>query len=125
MLSNPEGPIAYVGHVDTAWLHGFWDPKDRMIANRWSTRIFPFKSAVEQLLKSQPVGYAMNPMHEEFNIGNHTLSQAMLLKAKKIPLSAPFKSNLVNTFIKRSDAQNYLILGDPAVRLKIPGYTGP
>lgn len=28
LLAHPRGPIAYIGHVDTAWLHGFDDPDD-------------------------------------------------------------------------------------------------
>jgi hypothetical protein len=120
LLSIKNGPVAYIGHDDVAWLHGFYDPKNRVLANRWDSRIFPFKTAIENLLKGQPVGYAMSAMHEEYNIGNQVLSQAMLYLAKKRPISVPFKSELAHTFIKRSDAQNYFIFGDPAVRLRIP-----
>ena len=33
------------------------------------------------------------------------------------PGSAPTDEKLVNTWIERNDAQNYVLLGDPAVRL--------
>jgi hypothetical protein len=42
------------------------------------------------------------------------------LRKGKIKETPEFYRKLVSTIITRDDAQNYMILGDPAVRLRIP-----
>ena len=34
LLAHPRGPIAFVGHVDTAWFHGFDDPNNPLTVER-------------------------------------------------------------------------------------------
>lgn len=122
LLANPEGPIAYVGHVDTAWLHGFDDPDYPGISEKWNPRIDPFKRVVELLLGAQPSGYAMAPMSTRYNVYNVFLTNTYDRMQRGKPLPADFDNRLVNEFITRSDAQNYMILGDPAAYLRIPRY---
>jgi hypothetical protein len=120
LLSHPSGPIAFVGHLDAAWLHGFDDPDNPYPAGYWHPRMSPFISAVNKLLDTQPVGLAMDEMNARYGIGNAQLSNFLdRVKRKKASFEASWKW-LVDTFITRSDAQNYMILGDPAVRLRIP-----
>jgi len=60
LLSHPNGPIAFIGHVDAAWMHGFVDNPDHPdILDRWHRRIEPFVSALNSLLEVQPVGLAL------------------------------------------------------------------
>jgi hypothetical protein len=80
----------------------------------------PFISAVNKLLDTQPVGLAMDEMNARYGIGNAQISNFLdRVKRKKASFESSWKW-LVDTFITRSDAQNYMILGDPAVRLRIP-----
>lgn len=121
LIAHPKGPIAYIGHVDTAWLHSFADPDHPMIIDRWHSRILPFKKAVEVLLNVQPIGLAMESMNEAYNFGNQRLTSIWdYIERGRYKMNPERHSRLVDTFIKRSDAQNYMIFGDPAVRLRIP-----
>jgi Peptidase family C25 len=120
LLAHPKGPVAFIGHVDVAWLHGFADPNDPYILERWHPRIEPFVQAVDVLLKVQPVGLAMASMNKRYNIGNALLTSTFdRLQRGKIQMTPEFHTRLVDAFITRSDAQNYFIFGDPGVRLRI------
>jgi hypothetical protein len=120
LLANPQGPIAFIGHVDTAWLHGFDDPDFPGMADVWSPRIEPFKRAVDSLLGAQPSGHSMAPMSTRYDVYNAFLTNTYDRIQRKKPLPADFDKRLVTQFITRSDAQNYMVLGDPAARLRIP-----
>lgn len=120
LLAHPRGPIAFIGHVDTAWLHGFADPKSPHILDRWHSRIVPFVDAVDKLLKVQPTGLAMANMNKRYDITNALLTSTLdRIQKGKIKITPDFHTKLAEAFITRSDAQNYMIFGDPAVRLRI------
>lgn len=120
LLAHPRGPVAFIGHLDAAWLHGFTDPDAPYILERWHPRIAPYRYAVDALLKVQPAGLAMAEMNKRYDLGNAILSSTYdRLKRGKLKETDELKSRLASTFIWRSDAQNYMILGDPAVRLRI------
>ena len=74
LLSHPRGPIAFIGHVDTAWLHGFDDPESPYQNNLWNTRITPYKKAIEVLLGCQPVALAMTDLNKRFDYANAQLT---------------------------------------------------
>lgn len=122
LLAHPRGPVAYIGHVDTAWLHGFNDPEAPFLQEAWHPRIAPFVNTVEELLlNSRPAGYAMREMARHYNIGNALLSSTYdRIKRGKVKVDEGFLARLVSAFITRSDAQNYMVYGDPAARLFIP-----
>jgi hypothetical protein len=121
LLANPYGPSAFIGHVDTAWLHAFADPNQPHVLDRWHARIHPFKSAVEHLLAVQPVGLALAEMNKQYDLGNATLVNYFdRMQRDMVTPTRDTLRRLTDTFIRRSDAQNYMILGDPATRLRIP-----
>ncbi|TIL42219.1 hypothetical protein [Mesorhizobium sp.] len=120
LLAHPNGPVAYIGHVDLACLHGFVDPAKPHTLDRWQPRMEPFVSAVERLLKAQPVGLAMANMCKKYDICNALLTGTYeQIQRGKIQQTPDFHSRLSDAFITRTDAQNYFILGDPAVSLRI------
>ena len=122
LLAHPRGPIAFIGHVDTAWLHGFDDPESPYQVNLWSSRITPYKKAIEVLLGCQPVGLAMSDLNKRFDYANAQLTLSFdRMVRRKLDLTPAQRNQLANTFIFRSDAQNYLVFGDPAASLRIPG----
>jgi hypothetical protein len=120
LLAHPHGPVAFIGHVDTAWLHGFDDPDQPFPDDVWNRRIAPFVQALNKLLAVEPVGRAMSTLNERYSTTNAVLTGAydrlMRGRAKATP---EFGRKLADTFIMRSDAQNYLVFGDPAARLRI------
>jgi len=120
LLAHPKGPIAFIGHMDTALLHAFDDPNSPEIATRMHPRMSPFIRAVETLLKVQPVGLSMEDMNKRYDLGNATLTSTFdLLERGKIERTPQVMARLADTFLTRSDAQNYMVFGDPAARLNI------
>ena len=121
LIAHPRGPIAYVGHLDTAFLHGFADPREPTPKDRWNERIQPFVHAVDQLLGVQPSGLAMEDMGKRLRVANQLL---MIYYDRQrrgaLDLSPDASRRLVDNWIFRSDAQNYMIFGDPAARLRVP-----
>ena len=121
LLAHPRGPIAYVGHVDAAFLHAFADPRDPHSDEHWSHRIAPFKSAVEHLLGVQPSGLAMTQMNDRFAATSAVLSHLHDAQQRRTgPATRTQRRRLIDHWILRADAQNYMVLGDPAARLRIP-----
>jgi len=121
LLANPRGPIAYVGHVDMAWLHGFDDPADPVLIERWHPRVEPFLRAVNTLLAVQPVGLALGAMSKRYDFGNALLATYMdRLQRGTLKMTPDAHHRLAQTFIVRSDAQNYMLFGDPGASLRIP-----
>jgi hypothetical protein len=120
LLAHPQGPIAFVGHVDLAWLHGFDDPDNPHPLEPWNPRIEPFVYAVDTLLKVQPVGLAMSKLSQRYDITNAQLTSTYdLIQKGKIKMTDQVRARLAQAFITRSDAQNYMVYGDPAARLRI------
>jgi hypothetical protein len=121
LVGHPRGPIAYVGHLDTAFLHGFTDQNDPHIMERWHARIQPFLHAVNQLLEVQPSGLAMEDMNKKYSVYNVMLNSVYdRLKRGTFKWTPEAERRFVDTWMIRSDAQNYMIFGDPAARLRIP-----
>jgi hypothetical protein len=120
LLAHPRGPVAFIGHVDTAWLHGFDDPELPFPVDVWDRRIAPFVQALNGLLTTEPVGRAMTALNERYSTTNAMLTGAYdrLMRGKAKP-TAQFWTRLTDTFILRSDAQNYMVFGDPSARLRI------
>jgi hypothetical protein len=121
LLAHPKGPIAFIGHLDTAFLHGFADVEAPHILERWHARIAPFKKAAEQLLAVQPSGFAMHDMSTRYSVCNalitHTYDQQ---RRRRLSWNARLKARFLDNWITRGDAQNYMVFGDPATRLRIP-----
>ena len=84
LLAHPRGPIAYVGHLDLAWLHGFNDPDDPHILDRWHPRIAPFVKAVDTLLQVRPVGLAMDDMNKKYDLSNAQLTNTYAMATEPV-----------------------------------------
>jgi hypothetical protein len=122
LLSVKGGCLAYIGHVDEAWLHGFTDarnPED--VEGKWHNRIVPFVSCVNSLLTGEPVGRSINRLntrYEEYSIYiSNMVDQAV---KNSVRLSPEFFKDMADTFVTMSDAKNYMVFGDPAVSINIP-----
>lgn len=122
LLAHPHGPAAFVGHLDIALLHGFEDPDNPgAAADPWHVRVSPFTNAVRLLLQVNPVGLALRAMNERYNQLNQNLTTFFdKLQRKEIQADANLQKRLVDTFLSRSDAQNYMIFGDPGAHLRLP-----
>ena len=121
LLAHPRGPIAFIGHLDTAFLHGFADPSQPHTLDRWHARIAPFKKAVDRLLGVQPSGLAMEGINERYALCNAMITNTNdRVQRGTMTWNEEALAGFLDTWITRGDAQNYLIFGDPAARLRLP-----
>jgi hypothetical protein len=121
LLAHPRGPIAFVGHLDTAFLHGFTDQDDPWILDRWHARLAPFVHAIDRLLEVQPSGLAMDDMNKRYSVCNAVLTNTYDRERRgRLQWTPALVRRFLDNWVIRSDAQNYMIFGDPAARLRIP-----
>lgn len=125
LLANPLGPIAYIGHVDDAFLSGFaYDEAPELaelLPDRYHDRLHPYRNACVELLRnSRPVGLALRSFRDKYSTLNGTLTTLRDDIARGfLPASVRMELALAEAFIRRADAQNFLLLGDPGARLRI------
>ena len=109
LLAHPGGSaLACIGHVERAWGYSIVTPKA-------GAQLLPFENAIGRILKGEPVGLAMKDFYERYA----SLSVSLSSMLEQISFGATVEdSELTSAWIARNDAEGYLILGDPAVRLR-------
>lgn len=111
MLSHARGgALACVGHVERAWAYSFVSPHA-------GTHLLTFQNAIARILSGQPVGYAVKDFKERYAALSAELVDD-LVQLGFDPTAVP-DEKLVATWIERNDAESYIVLGDPAVRLRV------
>lgn len=120
LLAHPRGPVAFVGHLDKAFLHAFDDPAAPGMTSASVPRLAPFRRAVEAIVSRQPAGFALAEMNGRFHQLNLMLSNVLDQIARgELRWDEVARSRLASTFIMRSDAQHYLVFGDPAAACRV------
>lgn len=120
LLAHPRGPIAFIGHLDTAFMHGFVDVENPLILERWHSRLSPFMEVVDRLLGVQPSGLALREMGSRYGLCNALITSTYdRQKRGKLTWNEALERSFLDNWITRGDAQNYMIFGDPATRLRI------
>jgi hypothetical protein len=112
LLTHPNGSaLAVIGHIDRAWAYSIRAPK---IAG---PQILAFRNSLGFIMTGMPIGYVLNG---QFSSRFAALSAALLSATS--PTAPPAMRlpdrDLVTAWIQRNDAQNYLLLGDPAARIR-------
>ena len=109
LLGHPRGgALAVVGHVDRAWGTSFAWEGARQLAT--------FESALTKLFAGDRLGFVM----EDFNNRYAELSTevATRIEAIKFREIVP-PEELARLWTANSDARNYVVVGDPAVKLAV------
>ncbi|KIG13506.1 Twin-arginine translocation protein TatB [Enhygromyxa salina] len=108
LLSHPNGSaLAVIGHVDRAWGSSFLDRSGRHIG--------PFRNTLGNLMSGKPVGFAVAGFNERYAV----LSNSVASLLEKRGLGEEVDAKLLSrAWLGRNDAQNYVVLGDPAVKLQ-------
>lgn len=118
LLFNPHGPLAFVGHLDIVLLHSFTDINDPIPVEDRNNRLEPFAFAVKNILECKPIGYALGGMSGRFSSLSVDISNLYSsLRTTRPQDPERLMHDLCDTFLRRNEAGNYMIFGDPAVRL--------
>jgi hypothetical protein len=113
MLGHPNGgALAVIGHIERAW--------GCSIASLGRTQLQPYQDAVGQILAGRPVGLAMSLFNERYAVLSASIAD--LLREISFGVSFPPRT-IASAWLERTDAQNFVVLGDPAVRLQAPRST--
>jgi hypothetical protein len=111
------GALAVVAHVDRAWGSTFlWvDPQGKA---ETQTHVDVFESMLDGVMAGKRLGYAM----EAFNLRYAELAADLSERIEQIQLHKEKyeDSEIAAMWIYNSDARNYAVLGDPAVRIADP-----
>ncbi|HYU33821.1 MAG TPA: hypothetical protein VEW48_16840 [Thermoanaerobaculia bacterium] len=113
LLGRAEGgALAVVGHVDLAWTYSFHTPSPETPIER----LTEFKQMVERILQGYPVGAAMEIFGRRYAaLATDLCEELLAVQQGKVPDDeTSFRLWLCQ------DARNYIVLGDPAVRLVPP-----
>ncbi len=104
-----SGALAVLAHIDRAWAFSFQ-------TDRGAPQLQEFRSVLEKLLKGDRVGQATDDFNRRWSVLGSDLQ--MLVEEQQATGTVP-AANLANRWVARDDARNYMILGDPAVRLRV------
>jgi hypothetical protein len=104
------GALAVVGHVDTAWPCSIEWPGA-------GAHIHAFEDALDRLLSGHPVGSAMEPFGVRFADLSSDLSSSLEEEKQGGKVD---DQELAELWMNSHDTRNYIVLGDPAVRLVQP-----
>jgi hypothetical protein len=111
MLCHPKGgALAVIAHADRVWDCSFLnEDQQRELAT--------FEGMLGELLDGKPVGLAL----ERFNQRYAEISSDLTAEMESAQLfgEPPDKELFAGLWTTVNDARNYMILGDPAVRLRI------
>ena len=98
-----------LAHVDAAWSYSYnanGSPQNQSL-----------KDVLVRLMMGQPVGHATDQLNLRWAATTSRLLQG--IESLKTPDGADSAEQVENLWVARNDARNYVVLGDPAVRLRV------
>ncbi|WP_437275862.1 hypothetical protein WME90_32045 [Sorangium sp. So ce375] len=114
-LANPDGPLAFLGHIDLAWTYSF---EERDAGKAPITRPARFLSVLRALLRGDRAGVAFRELTRAFQQTNVELT-SLYDREAQLGAYAREPARLVHLWMLRQDLAGYVLLGDPAARLPL------
>lgn len=121
VLADPDGPLAFVGHVDLAWAYSFFDLDDR--PRRRPGRI---AGVLQAVLNGHRAGVATRKLMQWFAEVNTELTALDDARSRMGGAALDDREQVRrgHLWMLRQDLAGYALLGDPAIRLPIGGGHG-
>jgi hypothetical protein len=107
-----RGALAVIAHIDRAFSYAFEDvmgtPQAQLL-----------RTPLELLARGKRAGLAADPLNLQWS----ALAAQLGMVLGNSPADAPRGPLVANLYIARDDARNYIVLGDPAARLRTESMT--
>ncbi len=117
-LASPDGPLAFIGHLDLAWTYSFME----IDHGKSQGRPGKYYNVLKSLCRGDRVGVALQELQRFYNDKNqeltdlYDLSEAAQQQGTKDPLD---RAKIGHLWMVRQDLSGYILLGDPAVQLPL------
>jgi hypothetical protein len=105
-----RGALAVLGHVDRAWTYSFQN-------TRSVAQVQEMRNVMVRLMKGERLGRALEDFNKRWAILSAELQETQALVNAGIAAAKP--AGIANRWVARNDARNYIVVGDPAVRLRV------
>lgn len=104
-----KGALAVLAHIDRAWSYSFQGASGH-------GQYQGFRSVMERILNGEPIGQATDSWNQRW--GQRSAELVDYIQRQRDGEEIPDRF-LTNRWIERNDARNYVVLGDPAARLRL------
>jgi hypothetical protein len=106
---------AVIGHVGRTWTTSFQrvQASGQLTTNPDTAQIDTFEMSLRRLMEGRPVGHALEP----FNSCAAYMAAELAHLRELSQFGAATEGDLARVFQRYMDARNFVVLGDPAVRL--------
>jgi hypothetical protein len=117
LLSHPKGgALAVAGHVERAWTTSFKEGPGPLA----SRDLDAFKELFRLLMLGYPLGAALEDMNTRYALYSTQITNDLYdVLHRGLPYYDELKIRVARLWTANNDARNYLIVGDPAVRLMV------
>ena len=110
LLSRENGALAVLGHIDRAWSSSYvldGQPQEQ-----------GFRSVLTKLMSGN---YRLGSATDQFNFRWAALSIPLADTLQKMQTKRGLEEQAAHWWVRRDDARNYILHGDPAVKLRVGG----
>lgn len=107
LLGRENGALAVLGHIDRAWSSSYsadGEPQDQT-----------FRDVLVKIMS----GYRLGSATDQFNLRWAALSIPLAAVLARMRTRRGLEKQAANLWVRRDDARNYLVHGDPAVKLRV------
>jgi hypothetical protein len=101
-----KGVLAVIAHVDRAFTYSFENTAG-------TSQVQTMRTPLEYLMQGKRVGLAADSLNSQWGATAARIGMEVALGTGK-----PLTEEQANLVIARDDVRNYIVLGDPAVRIR-------